>query len=989
MRKKVQKNRFDLASLLLSIAFAIGIALDIPAQAQNCLGLTEQAKSAILSRDFEKGIPLADSAVTCYQQNRDTVGWGRAAFLIVYAESLRRDDQAIVDRTTGIIEIIDPLKRDDPSRAQLALTLLAEAHMDLGYPKESAGCFQECAELMRGLYQRGKTDRIRDFYNKAVAVELSAAGVLAELGRPEATIDYMQQARVYLDEIKDPRTLKTRLAFYHFTYSKIEKQRFNYPAAFDHSFEAIRLYESLGEDFQSQLWDVRSDLALLYGWVGNRENEEALFRELMNEIEGESKGNEIRLARIYDNLARCLTLQGQYETALPWHEKSFEWFEKKFPANSYEAATVLINQGMTFRKLGRIQEHRKNLKRALPIFQEGKVAKMDMEWIACLELGKGFVEEQKGDSALVYLKRGYRRLLEAEEIDLKKGLTLDAVSRLSREYPSFQYEIGRALRQMYVQYRKLDFLRLSMFHFGKSIEYYSVRERVLPFQSVSTYQFNMLWQGGEKSLQNLVERGMDLYEETGEKLLLRQTLLFIDLSRANRLRQAAQDQRRLDPNRVEQEFGEWKALMDLRREVQSLEVQLWKLELDTNADQSTKGSLESSLISTRQRYEQKLRQTDPRANVLDGRKLLGRKLDQLKLSRPLFGTQDSTAFLEYFIGKDEVLVFVVTEQGIGVKQLGKTEHLLPQIDAFNKYCSTNPYHENLPKPSLVAQDLVPFDLLPTSISRLVIVSDSSLGRLAFSALPLGLSSERRLVHQYTVTHDYSIEYHLQSRQLATARTHTKKGCAFYPFHQSLPGLNLNSIRDQGELAPFTSGQGMRMSFYHNSDATKAAVQHCLQQANICHLATHGFQSENSSDSLSAWTSHGAHLVFRKGNHLDKLYEYEIASIESNRCRLVTLGACQTFVGGNLPGEGNLSLARSFRMGVTPSVLASRWLATTEINQGLHHEFYSQMVLGVSLDRCLARSQRNYLASLPSKDKGRHPYFWAHLTLNGARSGVKW
>ena len=158
-------------------------------------------------------------------------------------------------------------------------------------------------------------------------------------------------------------------------------------------------------------------------------------------------------------------------------------------------------------------------------------------------------------------------------------------------------------------------------------------------------------------------------------------------------------------------------------------------------------------------------------------------------------------------------------------------------------------------------------------------------------------------------------------------------------------------------------------------AANRAFLQTASDAAVLHLATHAEidsrQPELSGLALSQFDAQGRAVdgFLRLG---------EIFGL-SLRARLVTLSACRSARGTDLPGEGLMSLTRGFLYAGAGAVLASLWDVDDRATAELMRRFYrgyAQPKLGPPA--ALRAAQR----SLRAEPGWEHPYYWAAFTLQG-------
>lgn len=191
------------------------------------------------------------------------------------------------------------------------------------------------------------------------------------------------------------------------------------------------------------------------------------------------------------------------------------------------------------------------------------------------------------------------------------------------------------------------------------------------------------------------------------------------------------------------------------------------------------------------------------------------------------------------------------------------------------------------------------------------------------------------------------------------------------------------------------------SLYVGDKATETAVK-ALQNVGVLHIATHGFfiptddnekkvvhgqdlsQAENNPLLRSGLILTGAEryllesaLEPQKKNPEDGiLTAYEAIQLNLDRTDLVILSACETGAGEIKNGEGVYGLQRSFLLAGTNSLLMSLWKVDDEATQELMVEFFRQW--STTKDKHVAF--RN--TQLAMMKKFNEPYFWGSFVMVG-------
>lgn len=140
---------------------------------------------------------------------------------------------------------------------------------------------------------------------------------------------------------------------------------------------------------------------------------------------------------------------------------------------------------------------------------------------------------------------------------------------------------------------------------------------------------------------------------------------------------------------------------------------------------------------------------------------------------------------------------------------------------------------------------------------------------------------------------------------------------------------------------------------------------------IIHLATHACIDESSSDLNK--------IFFDDGN----LSQIDLDQLRIHAA-LTVLSACNTGTGKLQKGEGVLSMARSFLLAGSASVLTSLWAVDDCTTADLMLHYYSFLGKGQQKDNSLKLAK---LAFLERADlEHSHPYYWSAFVQVGDTSG---
>jgi CHAT domain-containing protein len=147
----------------------------------------------------------------------------------------------------------------------------------------------------------------------------------------------------------------------------------------------------------------------------------------------------------------------------------------------------------------------------------------------------------------------------------------------------------------------------------------------------------------------------------------------------------------------------------------------------------------------------------------------------------------------------------------------------------------------------------------------------------------------------------------------------------------------------------------------------------VTNAPILHFATHAFADLENPDLSYILLAPGS-----QSQRYDYLFLKEVSDLPLKNFSLVTLSACETGTGKDVPGEGVQSFTRSFLTAGVPSVVTSLWAVPDRSTSELMLRFYSRLSRGESLAGALRGAKLDFIHS----QSFGHPANWAAFVVNG-------
>jgi|GEM_PF-641284 len=356
-----------------------------------------------------------------------------------------------------------------------------------------------------------------------------------------------------------------------------------------------------------------------------------------------------------------------------------------------------------------------------------------------------------------------------------------------------------------------------------------------------------------------------------------------------------------------------------------------------------------------------------------------------------------TALLDYYVGRQGVLVFVVTrEKVIARPLLGEPERLFRLIRTFRTDAVEEVYKSGLLLPgydkTLAELNRILIRPVAGELSgkrHLVIVPHGVLHYVPFHALVL--QDGRYLIESFILSY-------LPSASVLSYVRANNKGNHEALFAVGNPATDLSSLPKAEAEAREVSALFERKLLLTGREATKPSVKRYAGQYDVVLLSTHG--------EMLASSPLNSNLRFTPSPSDDgRLTVSEIFDLDI-KANLVTLSACDSaLVRGEWQtfpqGDDLIGLSRAFIHAGTPSILASLWKVSDDSTVELIGDFFRNLqsmskaealcqaqlrLLGSSAGSAGDQKTAKLSPSTPKRDtmppEWAHPFYWAPFILVG-------
>lgn len=356
-----------------------------------------------------------------------------------------------------------------------------------------------------------------------------------------------------------------------------------------------------------------------------------------------------------------------------------------------------------------------------------------------------------------------------------------------------------------------------------------------------------------------------------------------------------------------------------------------------------------------------------------------------------------TAIVEFFVGEEQVFIFILSSQGLDYHRMAKPA-------GFEQLASS--FREQLQQPEnalvewgqnshqlyqWLLEDALAKPAVNRHISHLVIIPDGVLMQLPFDVLSTNseASSSAYLLRKYAISYAYS------NRLLFGERKGRTTSGTFAGFGLEYDDYTLNDLsatldrqatarsldRALGKLQ-YSDDEVVEIAAlltgdqWINSGACRDTFLQNADQYAILHLAMHGLLNEEYPMNSA--------LVFARQNDSTEYFlrASDLYNMKLN-ADMTVLSACNTGAGALQKGEGVRSLARAFSYAGCPSLVASLWNASDKSTKDILIDFYKNLTAGMTKHEAMRQAKLAYLDTAPPAYQV--PYYWSHLSVIGDSS----
>jgi CHAT domain-containing protein len=402
---------------------------------------------------------------------------------------------------------------------------------------------------------------------------------------------------------------------------------------------------------------------------------------------------------------------------------------------------------------------------------------------------------------------------------------------------------------------------------------------------------------------------------------------------------------------------------DLRLQIQQLTQMIQKTDMQGEGSAEvrgvSRGQLRDGLTQAQEQYDEVMQQL----KLMNSAYLSLVSIDPVKLTEVQKELNPTTALLEYWVGKDNLIIWLIRKDRLQIKKvsIGATD-LQMGVEYARRYIAGN----SLPRAkerlgSLYETLIMPVESLLGGVETLGIIPNGPLHFLPFQALID--KSGKYLVQKYNIFYAPSSSVYVMCRGKPYVTKGNMLGLALgdqaIGDFEGLPGTEaeLKQIEPLFPNGKFVSGSG----------STETLVKEEIGKYDLIHLATHGYFSRQQP--LHSFLLFPA--TEQDDGHLNVFEVFEM----NIRAGIVTLSACETGLGDLSKGDDLVGLSRAFIYAGAPAVIVSLWSVADYPTALLMSDFYKYLS-NHSAYEALTLAQRDVMKTYDS------PLFWAPFMLIG-------
>lgn len=734
---------------------------------------------------------------------------------------------------------------------------------------------------------------------------------------------------------------------------------------------AWQIVEEKEEVHKLMRYYVLNNQAQFHAHRGDYQAALASYQLLLDESEGEKAPSERRV--VYKEMAQFYKELKDYEAALNFHQQILD-------LNTVIKAQDSLHYAETYLEMAKIYRQQADYEKAEHFVEEA----FD---ISTFHVKQWRISKAAAEKARLFDQQG--KYQQAKEW-IEKAFTPSYPPESSLEMAQLLATRAEILLHQYQDKKQLSQLQEAEKQIDESIQLIQLfTEETFKRRDFIEEQLNLT----ELALQIKLA----LHDETGDSKLLEAGFALSESAKVNTLRLTLREnqgaQKAKIPAEILQQEKELKGKLTVYRE------RLHYLSQQKQTTEKQRHQWQDSVFLTGtalQELKEKLEREYPAYYRL---KYDNQSIKVAEIQRQLGADE---ALLEYFVGDENLFVFLVTPSSAHWQALNGPSGWYQDLIQLRTEVMAGGQKSGVEEFGQLAYGIYQKVLgpvlskLPDDIQQLTIVPDGILNLLPFEILltsPVNnlnaFATAPYLLQRHTLSYAYSATWLWSDKSKRKCKAEKELGAfaANYDAYQiqqndtllaavfqdvvrsgylPLPGAEkeVKDIAAIFEAEPFLKSQ-----------ATKSQFEAVAAEYQILHLAMHAFIEENAPQFSKLLFTQNTEGEENGQLSAHELYNYDL------QADLVVLSACNTGLGKMKRGEGLMSLSHAFALAGVPATVMSLWKIPDQTTPALMVRFYQNLKDGLPKNEALRKAKLDYLQEA-KLDQLAHPYYWAGFMLMG-------
>lgn len=737
-----------------------------------------------------------------------------------------------------------------------------------------------------------------------------------------------------------------------------------------YAFKALKISNNLNLINKN----LKANIYLYIGRIFINKNENDLAKIYLDKsLNTFPKSDTSDLIELYSNFAVLCDLKKQFKKSISFCNKALALSNKKD-----DFKRIYSKFGLTYSRLG-------NPSKALNYFFKSLnlVSKKDRAYISNLyeNISGAYGRLEELDSALyfidlsidklhilgdIYLDDGYKQLKE-NDFSLK-----DMIRKLQMK--------GKFLTRKYKKEEKLDYLVSSSDCFSKADSLIFVLRNKITDKDSKILFGDVI----DTVYRYAIENDYLLWKLTNEDTYIKKVYKYISENKAIVFSETKEELNAvwdiLDP-KLRKDY--LKIMDDLKSNM--YEKQYAVLNSDTIAYNELNYDL-SKLTIEKEKLFTEIKQDYPQfyEHIYGVNKQTSIQSLQNKL-------ESDNAIIEYYIDGDNLYTFLISKDSFLINK-EKTELNLDNIFAdFSIKLSLDDNTESIAKLSKIIYPLlfpkkVEWFLEKKGIKRLILIRDKNINLITFAPIVIEKKdTSMYLISKYALSYSFNNKYIWNISKTEEKKEYEYGGFATRYDEKTLEEITKDSIFWNNSSPPKLSileqsvseiseiSKLYKSELWIGQEASALNFKNNAKKYKVLHLSLHSIIASGNNEQNA--------MVFQKtkDNENFVIKSSDILGLRLNN-QLSVLSSCFTSDGSVISGEGIKSLARSFAIAGSPSIIASQWQAYEGQTRYILELFFKYLKKGYSKDVSMQKAQLEFIKSADSNFKA--PVNWASLLVIG-------